>query len=180
MTCFCFGALLLSCGDEEAEVVVNTENLMGEWELISMETEMANSTNAAGVTIDVDMNVNTTTTDYSINFDETAWSTSGSYSYEYDLVIDSNTQSDELTINDISGSGSYELEGGEIVVNGSFFEFNFQGYDMSSLTAGEQVARITINGDGNLVISQDETTEQNQGGAEITATIKATSIWRRN
>jgi|GEM_PF-4630377 len=176
----CIGAMVVSCGDEELDIVVSVDNLLGEWELVTMTADMntATSAGAVGVDITADMSIATTTTDYTLTFSESSWSTSGSYSYEYDVTVDQTQQSDELMLSDVTGSGDFQLDGSMITLSGAFFNYEIDGFDASAM-AGEQAATLSFNGDGNLVFTQSIDQEIEQSGFTVTTDGGSVSVWRK-
>jgi hypothetical protein len=167
---------------ETGETEVTDEALLGVWNLTEFDVEVGTSTNFQGQQIASEVEIYSTTVDYTLNFTESNFTTNGSYSYIADVTANGiDVPSEPYTLDNVSGSGSYSVDGNEMTVDGSFFEFSFEGMDFSQLD-GEQTAPFTLSNDGQtLTFSQNETTTDNDEatGAAITSTQVSTSVWSR-
>ncbi len=156
--------------------------LLGEWNLSGFEVSLNTSTDFQGVEITSDLEVYSTTEDYTLNFAANSYTTNGSYSYIAEITANGIViPAEPYTLDNVSGSGNYSVNGNEITVDGSFFEFTFEGMDFSELD-GEQTATFEISDNGQtLTFSQNETTTETDAttGAVVTSTQVSTSVWTR-
>jgi len=88
------------------------------------------------------------------------------------------TQTSTDGYSDVTGSGTYTNDESTITINGSFFELEWNGIDLTA-TQGEQTANYEINADDQLVISQNDVVTSNTGGATVTTSVVSTSVWER-
>jgi hypothetical protein len=184
----CLFTLLFAftCEDEpldfDAETSTDSDpELLGEWNLVSFDASVSTTTNFQGQQISSDVDINSTTVNYTIDFTESNFNTSGSYSYIADITANGiNIPAEPYTLTDVNGSGSYSVNGNEMTIDGSFFEFSFQGMDFEELQ-GEQTANFQITDNGQtLTFSQNETTtDTDPTGATVTSTQVSTSVWTR-
>lgn len=160
----------------------NSGDLVGVWDLVEFDITMTTETNFAGQEISSDIEVFSTATDYTVEFTESSFLTNGNYTYNANVVINGITATDDsFTLDNVTGNGSYSTSGEEMTIDGSFFEFDFQGMD-SSVLEGEQTLTYAITDNGNtLTFTQNETTTESDAatGIEVTNTTNSTSVWTR-
>lgn len=160
----------------------NNEGLIGTWNLLEFDVSVSTSTSFEGENISSEIDIFSTNTAYVLEFNENTFTTNGSYSYNADVVVNGdNVANDIYTLNNVAGNGIYSTNGNEMTIDGSFFEFNFEGMD-SSVLEGEQTANFEISNDGEtLTFTQDETETQTDEttGTVITSTTSSTSVWIR-
>ncbi|MCB0398508.1 MAG: hypothetical protein KDD26_02600 [Winogradskyella sp.] len=168
--------------DFDAESSQTDTDLIGDWILEEFNVQVSTTTDFQGQVISSDIDVYSTTVDYTLNFTESNFTTNGSYSYVADIVANGmNVEGEPYTLEDVSGSGSYSVNGNEMTIDGSFFEFSFEGMDFAELS-GEQTATFEISDNGQtLVFSQDETTTETDAatGLTTTSTQVSSSVWTR-
>lgn len=168
--------------DFDAESSQTDTDLIGDWILEEFNVQVSTTTDFQGQVISSDIDVYSTTVDYTLNFTESNFTTNGSYSYVADIVANGmNVEGEPYTLEDVSGSGSYSVNGNEMTIDGSFFEFSFEGMDFAELS-GEQTATFEISDNGQtLVFSQDETTTETDAatGLTTTSTQVSSSVWAR-
>lgn len=175
-----------TCENEPLDFDVETggtdSDLLGEWNLVEFDVEVSTSTNFQGQEISSDIEVYSTTVDYTLNFTENNFTTNGSYSYVADIIANGmNIEGEPYTLENVSGSGSYSVNGNEITIDGSFFEFSFEGMDFAELN-GEQTATFEISDNGQtLIFSQNETTTETDAATGVTSTSTqvSSSVWTR-
>ncbi|WP_439152623.1 hypothetical protein [Winogradskyella sp.] len=184
----CLFTLLFAftCEDEpldfDAESFDADPELLGEWNLISFDASVSTSTNFQGQQIESDVEINSTTVDYTLNFTQSNFNTNGSYSYIADVTANGiDIPAEPYTLTDVNGNGSYSVSGNEMTIDGSFFEFSFEGMDFAELQ-GEQTVTFQITDNGQtLTFSQnDTTTETDPTGATVTSFQVSTSVWSRS
>lgn len=156
--------------------------LLGDWQLVEFSADLNTSTEFMGQTVSSDVQISSTTVNYNLNFTETNFTTNGSYSYETEITANGiEVPQETYTLTDVSGSGSYTTDGNEITIDGSFFEFSFDGMDFDELTGPQTVMFQFSNNGQTLTFTQNETTTDTQAstGATVTTTQVSTSVWTR-
>ena len=111
------------------------------------------------------------TFDYTVTLASPNWMTEGEYSYEL-------TQGNSSTITEVSnimGNGTYNIEDDLFTSNSSFFTFD----NMMTSMNGPQTSDISINEDGQMVISNEQKEESTSNGEDVVIVISATSVWNR-
>ncbi len=159
----------------------NTE-LLGEWNLVEFEVETSTTSELNGTEFSSDVQIFSTAADYTVNFTADMFTTNGSYSYS-SLVVVNGTEipNDPTTLSNVSGNGTYAIEGNEMTVEGQFFEFNLDGVD-SSVFGEEQTLLFQISADGQtltLIQNETQTTNDPTSGLETTSVIEGFSVWTR-
>ena len=172
----CLFIFALSACDEDDEPTSSVD-LVGTWEVQSFSFDIETVTSLSGIETTVTTSGSGSNLDYNLEFMESTFVTSGSYSYSVASDLNGVTTSQiNESVSDVSGSGTYSTSGNEITLNGSFFEFTFDGIDLSALV-GEQTANYEIKSDGTLVFTQDEEGTTTTQGLTVTSKVKSTSTW---
>ncbi|MEO1518326.1 MAG: hypothetical protein AAFV95_25130 [Bacteroidota bacterium] len=165
-----FLSLLLAigaCSKDDA----TSDDIKGVWKAISFEATASSTFQGTGST----SRINSTTVNYTVNFGDSDWTTNGGYTYTTSTTVTGFPASNSTeTVSDVEGSGTYSIDGNEMTLNGSFFEFDFNGMTFNT-TSGPQTANFEINSNGQLIISQDETMTS-QG---VSTNVTSRSIWER-
>lgn len=158
----------------------NNNALVGTWDLTDFDVTLGSTTSFSGESFITDIDIESTEENYVLNLTPSNFTTNGSYSYDTNIVVNGETFSSEpYTLENVSGSGSYSINGNEMTIDGSFFEFEFEGAEETSLS-GEQTVTFSVSADGQtLTFTQDETTSQTDPttGTVTTSTTNSTSIW---
>lgn len=192
LSLFCLFALLtaFTCEDEPLDDGIDTGSnngdtnvaLIGSWDLTDFDVTLVTSTDIDGQSISSDIDIQSTEENYVLTFTESNFTTNGSYTYDSNVVVNGVTMSSEpYTLENVSGSGTYSTSGNVMTIDGSFFEFEFEGMDETSLQ-GEQTTTFSISADGQtLTFSQNETITQTEPttGAVITNTTSGGSVWTK-
>jgi len=156
--------------------------LVGTWDLTDFDVTLGSTTSFSGESFITDIDIESTEENYVLNLTPSNFTTNGSYSYDTNIVVNGETFSSEpYTLENVSGSGSYSVNGNEMTIDGSFFEFEFEGAEETSLS-GEQTVTFSVSADGQtLTFTQDETTSQTDPttGTVTTSTTNSTSIWAK-
>jgi len=168
--------------DFEPETGETDVALLGEWNLSEFDVEVNTSTDFQGQQIASEVEIFSTTVNYALNFTENNFSTNGGYSYVAEVTTNGiQVPAEPYTIDNVSGSGSYSVNGNEMTVDGSFFEFTFEGMDFSQFQ-GEQTVAFQISDNGQtLTFSQNETMTETDAatGTTTTSVTVSTSVWIR-
>jgi len=168
-----FTLSIFSCGDDDEMSVLD-----GTWTAQSSEFDVTTTTTTNGSNFSSQSVGSTTAIDYDLVFTGSNFTTSGSYTYDVTTSVDGSVvNSGSNPVSDVSGAGTYSVDGSVITINGSFFELEFNGQPLVGAN-GPQMANFTINGDI-LTFNQNETTTSMEGGAASTSTIVSTSVWER-
>ncbi|MDC6367007.1 MULTISPECIES: hypothetical protein [Flavobacteriaceae] len=168
--------LFISCNKDEDTTPVDNESLIGSWSLISLEADIDLETNFSGLPIESSTKSVGENFDYTLTFTETTYAVEGGY----DLVttgtvngvpIDSDTQS----ISGISETGTYEFSNSSITIDGQLYEFELNEIDTSGISL-DQSMDVAFNGDGNLVITQNQEATITEDGIDFTYNVDAVMI----
>jgi len=87
------------------------------------------------------------------------------------MVIFDDTQ----TVSNVNGVGTYSTSGDIMTLDGTFFEFESGGVDLSAMN-GEQSANFSIDGN-RLTFMQDEEETTTVQGITSTSRLISTSVW---
>ncbi len=165
--------LLVSCGKDDDPVAKG--DLEGTWTAIAYSADIKTSSGGSALSTIV---ATGTSFDYDLNLDGSMFTTSGSYSANQTVTTPDFTQSNAVDYTNISGSGAYTVDGNIMTIEGSFFDFEAGGMGMTGV--GEmQTATFVINGDGELILNQNETITDTSNGITVDAKIVSSSTWVR-
>lgn len=191
LSLFCLFSLLtaFTCENEALDdgIESDTNNnsniaLIGTWSLEDFNVTLNTTTSFGGEEISSDIAIVSTEENYIVEFTQNAYTTNGNYTYDTNIIFNGEAMSaDSYTLDNVSGGGTYSTNGNVMTINGSFFEFEFEGMDDSALQ-GEQTIDYQISADGQtLTFTQNETVTQNDSttGTAVTNTTNSTSIWSR-
>jgi hypothetical protein len=151
--------------DDNIDTSSNTNNndLIGSWNLLEFDASVSSSTSFQGQEFSSEVVILSTDVAYVLTFTQSNFNTEGGYSYTADIVANGmEFPGEPNTIDNVTGSGAYSTNGNEMTIDGSFFEFTFEGMDFSQLQ-GEQTVTET-----------DVAT-----GSTTTSVISSTSSWSR-
>lgn len=176
--------LFASCGgDDPVDDPMDPSSMSGiqdEWTLVSLDIEVTTTLVLPIGNTETVVTITGTDYDYDLNFNESDWTTSGGYDYLATVTLDDmQLSSSDVPVTGVSGSGNYTVDGDQMIVDGSFFEIEENGMITTSAFEGEQTADFEINGDDQLIFSQDQTEEQMEQGLTSTSRIISTSVWER-
>lgn len=170
---FTLVAFMSSCNNDDD----NDSTLVGTWSAKTFEANINSSVTFDGNTTTSVSTILGSNFDYDLKFETSTFTTNGSYDIAVTTTVDGNPgQSSNDSYTGVSGDGTYTNTSSEITINGSFFDFEYNGQSFNS-AGGEQTIDYQINGDGELVITQNETTNSDSGGVTSTTTIVSTSVW---
>lgn len=165
--------LMFSCGKDDDPAAKG--DLEGDWTATAYSATIETSSAGVGLSTIV---AEGTSFDYDLNLDGSMFTTSGSYSANQTVTTAGFTQSNAVDYANISGSGTYTVDGNTMTIEGSFFDFEAAG--MSFTGGGEmQTATFEINSDGELILNQNETITDSSNGITVDAKIVSSSTWVR-
>ncbi|MDY2586207.1 hypothetical protein [Winogradskyella aquimaris] len=168
--------------DFDSESTQTETELLGDWDLVEFDVSVSSTTNFQGQEFTSDVQILSIDENYTLSFTAGNYSTSGGYTLTADVITNGVEVSGEpYSIENITGSGSYSVNGNEMIVDGSFFEFTFDGIDLSQFQ-GEQTTDFQVSVDGQtLTFFQNETTNETDATTGITTTnvIVSSSVWTR-
>ena len=149
------------------------DNLIGTWNLVEFNIDLTTSSSFEGQETTSNIVVNSTEVDYVLEFTGSTFSANGSYTYNTNSVVnEAEVSSETYTLTNVSGSGFYTTNENEMTVDGSFFEFEFEGDIDTSALEGEQTATFEISDDGEtLTFSQNETTTETNAATGLQANV---------
>jgi hypothetical protein len=161
---------------------MNTD-LLGLWNLQEFNITLNTETSLNGEAITANVDAVSTQVDYILEFTQSSFLTNGNYTYNTNTSVNgSPNTTDTYTLMNISGNGTYVTNGNQITVDGSFFEFDFEGVD-TSVFEGEQTSTFSISNNGQtLTLTQNETTTETNAatGTEVTVATSSVSVWSRD
>lgn len=177
--------LFTSCENESLEGFdlengnVVSNNLLGTWTLDNFNLSVNSSSEIAGTIIESSTVVESENTNYDLTFLPSTFTTNGSYSYVVDLAVNGQQNTQNLSVENVSGSGNYTTNGSEVTSDGSFVTFEFEGSEFLE-TNGEQTSPYTISADGQtLTFTQNTTETVSQDGFTSTSVVMSTSVWTK-
>ncbi len=109
---------------------------------------------------------------YNLRLEFPNWKTEG----EYDAIFETDSQNFTEEVRGIAGKGTYVIEDDVLTSDGSFFEYES---GMQTTSSEMWSADLSINPDGQLVVSEKRTEEGVSNGSDVVVIIKSTSIWER-
>ncbi len=176
---FLFLIVMVSACNNDDESSTNAEDLVGTWRAISFEATNSVAITGTGADVTTSTDITGSNLDYEVTFTESNFSTSGAYDIEATVeVVGVSTTTSNDSYTNVSGNGTYTVDGNMMTIDGSFFELEVDGVDLSAF-GEEQTVNWEINSDGNLVITQDETDEVTISGVGTTSTVTSTSVWEK-
>ncbi|AUC76766.1 hypothetical protein [Olleya sp. Bg11-27] len=178
--------VLFSCENEALEGEfsgLDGENspssIVGTWALVSFNNTISSTGEVNGTTVESNTIVESMDTNYNMTFTAAnTFNAAGNYGYNVNSTVNGQNSIQDLSLDDVNGSGSYTVNGNEMTVNGAFFTLEFQGMDLAQ-AQGEQTLDFSITDNGQTLTFIQDTTETNTipGGGSTTAVVTGTSIW---
>lgn len=170
--------MMVSCGEDEPTKANN--DLTGEWTAVSFSADISSEVGSGTNMTETRTSVVGSNFDYDLVLQETNWTTSGSYDTEISSQSTGvNIPASNASVTGVQGSGTYTTEDDIITIQGSMFEYDMSNMGMTSINNEDQSATYSINSDGELIFSQDESTTTSMNGISITTTMKSNSVWVR-
>jgi len=171
--------LLAACGnDDETPPITSSDDLEDTWTVISFSADVESVSEIQGQTITSDVDIVGSNMAYDLTLDGSQFTTDGNYEMTLTSTVNGMTQTNTDSYSNVMGTGNYTNDESTITINGSFFDLEWNGIDLSA-TQGEQTADYTINADDQLVISQNEIMTTNSNGIMMTTTFVSSSVWER-
>lgn len=166
-------------GDDDVSPTGGNDSIVGEWTVTSFDFEAQSASTFSGSTTMSTTALTGKSMNYDLTITDTDYSTSGGYT----LGIFASAGGTMVPVADqsytnITGSGTYTTEGSTFISNGALFDVSVNGVS-TSVGNGQQSAEFVINADGNLVFSQNETSESNANGVTTVTTTTSSSVWTR-
>lgn len=163
-----------SGGDESPST-----SLIGTWTAVSLEADVESTSSFNGTNITTTSIATGSDFNYDLTFTETSFTSSGSYTVSSTVSINGGpSQTVTSDFSNVSGSGTYTSTEDELTLIGAFFSLESNG--LPAQTSGQaQMASYEINGNGELVISQEETMTLTQSGVTTSVNAMVTSRWAR-
>ena len=167
-----------ACSDDDT-TPVDSESLIGTWEAISMNVDSDINTTVLQIPIQTQTSSVGENIDYEVTFTETDFTVIGGY----DLITTGTINGvpsdfDPVTISGINETGTYSLDGNKITIEGNLYEFEADGISLSE-PSEQQVAQITLNSNGDLVMTQNIEQSVTQDGVDFEVIIDAVFVWRK-
>ncbi len=177
-----FVITFISCDNEPLDSGLterndNTNAFIGDWEIVTFETETATEITFMGQTTTSDTEIDGLDMDYIVTFTENTFTTAGDYSMHLILTLNGMEMQNLIqSYNNVSGSGYYSTDGNILTTDGSFFEFEFQGVDTSEYSGPQTIQFAFSNGGQTLTTLQQQEISENQGGIETTTIVNSITV----
>ena len=168
--------LLAACGNDDE--TAPGDGLEDTWTVISFDADVESTTMTQGQTIASVVDIVGGNMAYDLTLNGSEFTTAGDYEMTITSTVNGMTQTSTDGYSDVTGGGSYSNDATTLTIDGSFFELEWNGIDLTS-TGGEQTVDYAINADDQLVISQNDTSTTDANGIMITTTVVSTSVWER-
>ncbi len=168
--------LLAACGNDDE--TTPGDGLEDTWTVISFNADIESTTMVQGQTIVSDVDIVGGNMAYDLTLDGSEFTTDGDYEMTVTSTVNGMTQTSTDSYTDVTGGGTYTNDETTLTINGSFFELEWNGIDLTA-TQGEQTTGYSINADDQLVLSQNDMMTSDTGGTTITTTVVSTSVWER-
>ena len=145
--------LVTACGGNDNGS--STNDILGTWVSVSFDGNSESTTTFDGTTTTNEACILESNLDYRITFTETGWTTTGGDDVTTTRSVNGMKTATLTSSNtNVSGSGTYSINGNVMTIDGSFFEFETNGVPTAG-TNGPEMADFEINSNGQLVLSQD-------------------------
>jgi len=175
--CLCLYTITFSSCGEDADA--SSGMLEGTWTAEDITSEVETTTQASGETFSVTSSLSSLALDYDLTFEETTFTTSGSYTFEVvSKFSDTTSVTSEESKSNVSGSGSYSVDGMKLTIDGALYKLDDVNQQQTA-TTGPQIVDFVINDAGDLVMTNSDTQEINQGGLAYSLKVTSRSVWKR-
>ena len=166
--------------DSDIDTSFNTPNtgfFTGDWEAVTFDTMVTTLTDFDGQEFTSVSDIEGENFDYIISFASDTYTTSGSYDLKVVVSINGEAQNETVqSYENVSGFGSYSVNGNTMTVSGTFFEYEFDGMESSAL-GGEQEAEFVLSDNGQtMTFNQNQEIIQNAGGIQTVTTVTSTTV----
>ena len=167
--------------DDDEDPLVETSPLAGTWTALSYtdDSDVASTSVMTNNTVTTVTDIDAADLDYRLTFTDDEWSTEGSYTMMVEFGNENNPpfrSTDDYA--NVSRMNSYELDGDQLTIDGSFFEISIGGVGYAG-DDGLQTYTYTINGDV-LELRQDyQFTTEIPGIDNSITSVRTLSTWRR-
>jgi len=165
--------ILISCSDDDGAKPAS-DQIAGNWELVSLNYSGSSSVSAAGTTLETDFVGTGKEIDYILELSENpnTISSSGSYTIELESTVSGQTVVTEQIFTEIVGAGTWEVVGNRLVVEAA----TTTGGVVTGGSSSFDILELT---ESSLRIAFDTTIVQSQAGAELSQSIDADYTLRR-
>ncbi len=174
---FMFSLLLLMSACNKDDDGGSSSSLIDTWTAESFNAVIETTIDNSGTITTAKSTITGSNLSYDLTFTSNAFTTAGGYNIAVSTEVDGMvaSSSDDAYTN-VAGSGTYTTSGNVMTVNGTFFDFTFNGTNFAA-TSPTLSTNYEINSDGKLVFSQDETPTTTTSGITATSKITSTSVW---
>lgn len=169
-----------SCGDDDPDG--GGDGLVGTWKADSFSADVTSEVSLVGLPAEVtQVNIEASEMDYTLvlNDSPSTFTTSGSYDIAGSIQASGIMQDFADSYDNVSGSGTYRVEGDSLYTTGAFFDFEVNGIPTAQ-SQGEALAIITELTDTRMVVQQNTTMEETSTfGFTTTTTVISSSTWTK-
>ena len=170
--------LMMSCSNEDS--IENTQGILGEWTAVEFSSNITSEVGSGNDITRTETNITGLNFDYDLTFTESDWSAVGGYDTE--IRTQSHSGENETiteTLTDVTESGTYVENTDRVLFFGRLFDYNMTGLGFTSISNNEQASDYTINEDGALVFTQNQSNTTSINGISIVTTMNTSSTWVR-
>lgn len=170
--------LMMSCGNEDS--IENTQGILGEWTAVEFKSTITSEVGSDNDITRTEANITGLNFDYDLTFTESEWSAAGGYDTEIRTQSQSgHNETITETLTDVTERGTYIETSDKVTFFGRLFDYNMTGLGFTSISNNEQSSDYTINEDGALIFTQNQSNTTSINGISIVTTINNTSTWVR-
>ncbi len=164
----------ISCSDNDNDPEVNSGMILGEWQLEEMNYSGTTSMTMEGQTSSLVYAAEAIDIDAQVIFNDQTYRSQGSYTIRMSTTMEGNTQVQDYPFSDISGTGTYNIEGNRITTDpdlppGSEQEFLMEGGEGTIMELKEN----------RMVIVNSEEVTSIVNGMEMEVTMELIQIFSR-
>lgn len=158
--------VVCSCSKEENEHEIDHSMLLGEWNLTEFSYSGTSSLTEGGETTSLSYSAEGVDIDARVNFvDETKYTTAGSYTIILTTIMDGETIVQRYPFSDITGSGTYKIEGNRMTTRPQSSAYQEQ---MQLMNSSEVIIRELTSSRMVLVMEMHTVAEEEGMEAEMT------------
>ena len=158
--------VLSSCSKDDGPLQIDG-NIVGTWNMVDYDYSGQTSTTFDGQTINTNFVAEAFNMDYQLVFSEDpkTYTSSGSFDVRLTTTINGQTQTQTTSIDDVFGTGTWDIDGSTI------------SFDPSDMEASS--GTIVALNDTTLILSVKEEEDFSQSGATIKTTLEARITFER-
>lgn len=158
-------------------------SIVGTWRAVSLVAGTVSSVTVADLTTNVTSDIVGENLNYTVTFTDTnTFTTNGDYDVTSTVNVDGEPPATSTqNYSNVTGSGTYELTGANMMtIGGAFYDLQVDGVDTSAIADMPQELIYSLSADGQtMTFIQDQQETQDVTGIVITTTVASTSVFTR-